>query len=320
MKKILFLFLITFSSLSFAEWNPQQMPYSVKSDSFSAKVPKGFCLVEGYAYSYSVGVANGKVSTLDGLYHTRTDSAGKYALLIPSTDTSIFFFKSKFSEVVVWSYKFQSQHYVNLNFNSSSNSEMIISSKPVIYLYSDKEIDVSLDLNYHGNLTFTYPKLDDAWQVSVDKEGIEYEGKKYPYLFWEGESDQLNFSISEDKSIDGEFVARNNVVSFLETKLNELGFNQTERADFISFWGPRMVKSEYILVQFVIDEDYEKQIAELNVTPTPDAARRVYMFFSPSSEKQNIVTNPQSFEGFDRNGFTLLEWGGTELKIEKEKL
>ena len=123
-----------------------------------------------------------------------------------------------------------------------------------------------------------------------------------------------------DHSVDGEIVESKNVISFLDEKLVDLGFNTTEKTDFITFWGPKMIKSNYCLVQFVLDEDYESQIANLNVVPKPDASRRVYMYFSGFDVFPNIEVHPQSFEGFQRIGFTLLEWGGTEIDFNLKSL
>ena len=322
MKNIIFLFLIGLSTFSFAgadlgEFEP---PYTVVADSFESAVPLGFCLVKGYAFNYGVAVPNGKVSTLNGVYHTKTDSSGAYKLLIPESDSSIFFFKSQFNEVVVWNYDFKSQHVVTLNFNSGANNLMLISDKPVIYLYSDIEISATLKLDYHGDITFTYPQLDSEWRVKISETGLEHKGKPYPYLFWEGESSSLHMNERSDHSVDGEIVENNSVISFLEQKLDELGFNSNEKTDFITFWGPRMIKSNYCLVQFVLDDDYEKQIASLTIQPKPDASRRVYMYFKAFDEVPEFEVHPQSFKSFERKGFALLEWGGSEIKTEKINL
>ncbi|MFT4601858.1 MAG: hypothetical protein ACI857_002043, partial [Arenicella sp.] len=113
---------------------------------------------------------------------------------------------------------------------------------------------------------------------------------------------------------------RDKVIKFLEASLNGLGFNQTEKTDFITFWAPKMLKSNFVFVQFIWDEDYDKQIATLDVSPKPDASRRVYMYFKGYDALPEIETTTQSFEGFERKGFTLFEWGGTEIKTQKFKL
>ncbi len=314
MRALLLITLVCLTSISFGRRGLGPSPYTIVADSMESAVPLGYCLVKGFAYNNNVAVPNGKVSTLDGEFSTQTDSLGAYKLLIPSTDTSIFFFKTQYNEVVVWSYNFQSQHVVTLNFNSSANDLIKVSAKPVIYLYSEEDIDVNIDLDYHGELTFTYPKLDEDWNVKVSKNGMSSEGKSYPYLFWEGESDKLAFNKEEDGSISGDVISKAKVTSYLESSLTKMGLNETEQADFITFWGPRMIKSEFVLIQFIVDSEYESQIAELKVDPKPDNSKRIYMYFSTFDSYPEINTISQEFKSFKRDGFTLVEWGGTEIK------
>ena len=42
-----------------------------------------------------------------------------------------------------------------------------------------------------------------------------------------------------------------------------------------------------------------------------DSMLRVFMVWEASDAYQEI--EPQEFHGFDRNGFTVVEWGGTEV-------
>ena len=45
------------------------------------------------------------------------------------------------------------------------------SAKPVIYLYPEEETTINVQLDYHGQLTTTYPAYGDGWTVTagVDK-------------------------------------------------------------------------------------------------------------------------------------------------------
>ena len=44
-------------------------------------------------------------------------------------------------------------------------------AKPVIYLYPEKETEVTVKLNYAGELTCTYPAYNDGWKVSASPDG-----------------------------------------------------------------------------------------------------------------------------------------------------
>lgn len=70
-----------------------------------------------------------------------------------------------------------------------------------------------------------------------------------------------------------------------------------------------MVANKYNLIHFAGKEytDY----AKLTISPQPDSTLRVLMVFEPL--QQPVSVRPQSFPKFQRNGFTAVEWGGTEL-------
>ena len=53
-------------------------------------------------------------------------------------------------------------------------------------------------------------------------------------------------------------------------------------------------------------------MAKLEITPNPDSVLRVFMVYKPLEEK-NEIEEPV-LESFDRNGFTVVEWGGTEIR------
>ena len=64
--------------------------------------------------------------------------------------------------------------------------------------------------------------------------------------------------------------------SFLEDKLKILGLNETESADFITYWLPILAQSEYNWISFP-SADYA-QLVPLSCQPQPDTLIRVYDF------------------------------------------
>jgi hypothetical protein len=83
--------------------------------------------------------------------------------------------------------------------------------------------------------------------------------------------------------------------------------NKKEIADFIEFWGPKMNSAPYYFVSFLGNREMN-YIAPLEITPKPDTIIRVLMDFSPL--QQPISVNAYSLPHFERNGFTVVEWGG----------
>ena len=187
------------------------------------------------------------------------------------------------------------------------SSEEAVTAKPVIYLYPETTQEIEVKLNYTGELTCTYPEYIDGWHIVAQPDGTlidDTTGKEYSYLFWEGKS-EVEYDLSEGYVISGE-----NTAEFLETKLSELGLNRKEANEFIVYWLPRMQENKYNLISFQ-NEIYTNS-AKLDIKPSPDSILRVFMVYK-ALDKEIEVEEPM-IETFERNGFTVVEWGGTELR------
>ena len=179
--------------------------------------------------------------------------------------------------------------------------------KPVIYLYPTSQQIVSVKLEYKGQLTCTYPEYKDEWKVKAEPDGTLTnlaDNREYSYLYWEGDSDN-KWDMSKGFVVKG-----NKTEKFLQEKLQYLGLTPKEYNEFIVYWLPIMKDNKYNLITFA-GEDYEN-IAKLKITPKPDSILRIMMVFKPLNSDLKI--EEQKLKPFIRNGFTVVEWGGTELK------
>lgn len=179
--------------------------------------------------------------------------------------------------------------------------------KPVIYLYPEENKNVTVELKIDGQLTCTYPKYDNGWNVLAKTDGTLYDlndGNEYSYLFWEG-----NLNTNWDCS-EGFVVKGSDTKDFLREKLAYMGLTSKEYNDFIVYWLPLMQNNPYNLITFQTDE-YTKA-AELKINPQPDSLFRVFMTFKAMEQPVDIPE--QKLETFERNGFTVVEWGGSEIK------
>lgn len=200
----------------------------------------------------------------------------------------------------------QMHYYYSVNLRDANG--MIMVDKPVIYCYPLEKTDISIKLKVNGNLTFSYPEYKDSWNFTADENGnIELNGQSYNYLFWES-SYRMAASIEQTKN--GFCVAREDILSFLEEKLTLIGFTSIEKADFITYWGPRMIQHKFATVRFMENEACN-EFAELEISPKPDHVNRFYMFWCPSNSEIELI--PQALTPINREGFTILEWGGQEL-------
>ena len=179
--------------------------------------------------------------------------------------------------------------------------------KPVIYLYPEKPMDISVHLNLkNSNFSTIYPKFNERneWNVHSKPNGdIILNGRKYPYLFWEAQS----YDIPE--SNEGFIVTEENAEKFLEEKLEILGLNQKERTDFIVYWLPTLLKNKISLCTFQSKKFLED--FELNITPKPDTLIRVYLSIKKLDSPINV--KEQKLESVERKGYTAIEWGGCKL-------
>jgi len=193
-------------------------------------------------------------------------------------------------------------------------------AKPIAYLYPTETTDFSLSVVANGQVTFTYPRTgsDITWTGVASPDGtISIDGQDYPYLWWESRKDGA-LSTPKEQVV----VSRGQLQGFLTDSLTRLGLNATERKDFSDFWVPKMMSSEsrYFKVGFLVDHEVD-QIASLEIAPTPETIRRVFMVYAPidtpisvNEEKVGHVLSIDDYlhtlPSLVRTGFTVIEWGG----------
>ncbi|MBE6880446.1 MAG: hypothetical protein E7490_06395 [Ruminococcaceae bacterium] len=178
--------------------------------------------------------------------------------------------------------------------------------KPVIYLYPEEKTEVSVELDFNGQLMVTYPQYNNGWQVTAMPDGTLYDkdGNEYSYIFWDGIS-SIDYDFSKGFCVKGE-----DTTEFLRESLKRLGLTPREYNEFIVYWLPLMQSNKYNVISFQTDRYTDNAV--LNVTPAPDTVIRVYMAYYGSDEYVDIA--PQELSVPDRLGFTLVEWGGTEVR------
>ena len=178
--------------------------------------------------------------------------------------------------------------------------------KPIIYLYPEETTDISVDLEYNGDVFVTYPEYHNGWEVTAEPDGTltnKIDGKEYSYLFWEGITD-VAYDMSKGFVVKGEDTAE-----FLQEKLSYMGLSSKEYNEFIVYWLPQMIGNPYNLITF--QEDIYTENAVLEIQPQPDSIQRVFMAFQGLDKK--IEIEEPKIQAFERSGFTVIEWGGTEI-------
>lgn len=184
--------------------------------------------------------------------------------------------------------------------------------KPVIYLYPMQETKVSIKLGNEADLITTYPLYDNGWEVVAKPNGDLTDiktGRNLYALYYE-----CNNAAVFQYAISGFVVAKDDVPAFLEEKLAILGLSEREANEFIIYWLPQLQQSEYNYIRFATIDEINK-IMPLDISPTPDKIIRVLMYFKGMNSP--IKVREQKLEPVYRAGFTVVEWGGCELKAVK---
>ncbi len=182
----------------------------------------------------------------------------------------------------------------------------IVCAKPVVYLYPEEKTEVEVTLDFDGELTSTYPKYNDGWQVTAQSDGTltDESGREYYCLFWEGEAD-IEYDMTQGFVVEGSAVG-----TFLEDALAKLGLTEREADEFIIYWLPQLENNPYNLISF--QQEAYTDAAVLDISPKPDCVLRVFMAYKALEIPIDI--EPQTLDGISRHGFTVVEWGGTQVQ------
>lgn len=315
MKFKLTLLLIVLSFISRAETEKRIAPtfYNYKTDTNPAKLNSNEAiyifeltnidpLYRESQIKYSIDGEEATIKLQKGNFEIKT-TPGKHIFQI--------FINSNYYELFSDSLYIAPQSEAYYKVRASYAYIEVIEDKPVIYLYSQtkQEFEVTVEPK-NGEFTFTYPAYEENWTGTIFPNGkIEVDGASFRYLFWESthSTTRLNPEMHE-----GSVVKSEEVLAFIEGSLDQVGFNASEKADFITYWVPRIQQFDQVFIKFNQDSSCN-QFAEMNITPAPDHINRFYM--SWGEYNGNVTPVPQVLTPMSRDGFSVLEWGGMEIEV-----
>ncbi len=187
-------------------------------------------------------------------------------------------------------------------------NDQIIVKKPIIYLYPEKTTELSVTFGKPENITCSYPKYNNGWNVIAMPDGTLIDtnaGRTLYSLYWEGlQNESINFN-------EGFVVKGNDTIQFLEEKLVILGLNEIEAEEFIVYWLPKLQENKYNLIRFATIDEINKNMP-LEFSVKPDTLIRVLMQYKALDN--HIEIKEQHLATPERTGFVVVEWGGTEIK------
>lgn len=237
----------------------------------------------------------------------------------PGDHSFAFYLDGEYREIEIPRLHLQAQHrmVVYIRFKPSKSEQLV--RKPVIYLYPEDTIDVSVEVLPKGDFTFTYPPIENGWNFTCAPNGtISDEHSTYPYLFWESKQEVKQAFFNPE---EGAIVPGNEAVAYLEKQLTAFGMTSTERADFITYWGPILQTKTNLYIYLLFNEECDA-FASLKINPTPESIARFYVLWTEVPSNYSPALKPQMVPVHQRNGFSVLEWGGVEfdasLLVEEE--
>lgn len=184
----------------------------------------------------------------------------------------------------------------------------VVDMKPIIYLYPTEDMQVSVKLKYNNNIIVSYPEYSNGWNVLAKTDGTMTDlltNRELYSLYYESEN-VVKFKMGKD----GFVVNKNDLITFFEEKLATLGLTEREAEEFIIYWLPILQKNEYNYIRFATTEEIEEN-TPLEIEPKPDTTIRILMTYK--GLKKPIEIEEQKLVTPERNGFTVVEWGGTEI-------
>lgn len=178
--------------------------------------------------------------------------------------------------------------------------------KPIIYLYPEQKTEVTVKLGDAQKISHSYPKYENKWLVTAKPNGdLTYNNRSYYGLYWEGKN-------APKFELDEGFVVKGSAsTTFLEEKLAILGLNEREANEFIIYWLPKLENNPYNFIKFASMEA-QNEYMPLEINPKPDTLIRVMIAYkkldNPIEVKEQVLEPAPT-----RNGFVVIEWGGTEI-------
>ena len=176
----------------------------------------------------------------------------------------------------------------------------ISEAKPIIYFYPEQTTELNVKLGYPENLTCSYPKYENGWNIIANPDGSLIDintGRSLYSLYWEGNA-KPKISMNEGFVIKGE-----DTISFLEEKLAILGLNEIEAEEFIVYWLPKLQNNKYNYIRFATIDEINKMMP-LEISEKPDSLLRVLMEYKPLDKYINVKERELSTPA--RTGFVVV--------------
>ncbi len=173
--------------------------------------------------------------------------------------------------------------------------------KPNIYIYSDRDMEASVQLKPVSYITASMPRYDPGWgwKAAIFKGSIH---GCNDYLFYEAKVPDEHFQRNNGFRISG-----CGLRSDLQKLMELHAFNARETADFVEYWENKL-SNEYNYIFYPQGTETIEKIMPLTVVPAPETVCR--MWFVIEKDNGQPVETAFSADIVLRGSFAVVEWGG----------
>lgn len=189
------------------------------------------------------------------------------------------------------------------------------SCKPALYLYPEKEVNLSVTVHPNGYITESIPPHgEQGWNIVAKPDGTilehaEYgvQNTEYSYLYYEAAI--KNITVPKDR---GWIKTTDQFPVFFADILPKLGLNEKESQDFLDYWLPKLTSEGNRWFITLIDEDEVNRVEPVSFSVQPDNFLRIRFYFENIDQK--IISPITAYHipniQYERSGFTVIDWGG----------
>lgn len=177
----------------------------------------------------------------------------------------------------------------------------VIVRKPNIYIYPTEDLNLYVSINFpsRGKIIESIPKYNDLWNIFVNPSGLI--NGEYDFLYYECSVPDLFQKNS------GWIIKKENLKSFFSENMLLHNFNSREIKDFIDYWIPILVSSEY----YEIYPQYSptiNSIVNIDFSNSPNNFFRLFYLIKERSDNKIELLTPE-IELAVRKQFYVIEWG-----------
>ena len=176
--------------------------------------------------------------------------------------------------------------------------------KPNIYLYSSEKKQAAVRFRYSGLLTKSIPDYASGWEVLISDDGTltTEDGSVYSYLFYESVTSRSLFQTES-----GYRIPANHRAEAFEAILTQMGFLESEIADFIEFWNEKL-EPDLDYIMYPQDTQTVNLAMPVLIDPMPESIERIWFVFREDCGQK--IEQPEEMIVDRDEEYAVVEWGG----------